>query len=196
MTDDAPAQRTIYLRAIVDVAGVLQDRPAAEKDAIAATTVGFDTGQLIVTTTQAAVATAATAKGVIAVDAGTGDTVRIYAKSGSNNFEDAVLIKDVRRTGDDEILETFAPVEFTRSAVAPGADAQAPSVDVTDQDFWFWQGAVADAGTQGLSVTLALYSRDEDGQPRFAGLYRWDLALTVKGTARPENPDEPEENPS
>ena len=187
MTDDAPTQRIIYLRAVVDPAALLHSR-TSPADALAPTDVDAASGQLIVTSP---VQTSARAAGPVAFAADIGDTVRIYAITGSNNFEEAVLIKDIRRTGTDEPIEGFAPVELQRSAIVPGADAEMPSIDTADQSFWFWQGTVAGHGIQDCSLVLALYARDETGQPRFAGLYRWDLQLTVSDeTANPEEPEE------
>ena len=187
MTDDAPTQRTIYLRAVVDADALMKARPAPA-DAMTPTDVDAESAELIVTST---VQTTDRAAGPIAFTAGIGDTVRIYAITGSNNFEDAVLIKDVRRTGTDEPIAGFAPVDLRRSAIVPGADAQELAADTADQDFWFWQGTVADYGLQDCSLVLALYARDESGQPRFAGLYRWALQLTVSDdTANPEEPED------
>ncbi len=177
-----PTNRTIYVRAIVDVAGLLRDCPDPLKNAETPATVGFDRGQMVVTTT---VGTADQATGEVAFNACAGDTVRFFAKSGSNNFEDAVLIEVIRRSGDGEILEGFAPVALPQTLVTPASEAGEQPAKPVEQEFWFWQCAVAGEGTQGFSLILALYDRDEDGQPRFAGLYRWDLQLTVQCSPLP-----------
>jgi hypothetical protein len=172
-----PTGRSIYVRAVVDVASVLQDFPDAVKDAETPTAVGFDRGQMIVTTT---VGAAAQGTGAIALNASAGDTLRFFAKSGSNNFEHAVLIHDIRRNGDDEPPERAASVNLLRTGITPAAQAHEQPEQGADREFWFWQYAVPREGTQSYSLHLALYDRDEDGQPRFAGLYRWDLQLTIQ----------------
>ncbi len=181
------AGRSIYVRAVVDVASVLQDFPNALNDAETPTAVGFDRGQMIVTTT---VGAADQGTGAIALNASAGDTLRFFAKSGSNNFEDAVLIRDIRRNGDDETPEHALPVNLMGPGITPAAQAQEQPARGADREFWFWQYAVPGEGTQSYSLHLALYDRDEDGQPRFAGLYRWDLKLTVQSS-----PPSPEASP-
>jgi hypothetical protein len=127
--------------------------------------------------------------GAIAVNAAAGDTLRFYAVSGSNNFDAAVLIQDVvcddGIDADDAILEQVALVNLQQQTILPASQAGKPTVTAVGRQFWFWQCAVAGEGSQDFSLVLALYGRDEDGQPRHAGLYRWDLNLTVQATSRP-----------
>ena len=175
-TGDA-AGRSIYVRAVVDVASVLQDFPDALKDSETSTAVAFDRGQMIVTTT---VGAADQGTGAIALNASAGDTLRFFAKSGSNNFEHAVLIHDIRRNGDDDTTERALPVNLMRMGVMPAAQAHEQPAQGAVREFRFWQYAVPGEGTQSYSLHLALYDRGEDGQPRFAGLYRWDLQLTIQ----------------
>jgi len=177
-----PTNRTIYIRVIVDAESVLQERPAPRKDAETPITVSFDRGQMIVTTT---VETADQGTGDITFNACAGDTVRFYAKSGSNNFELTALIQDIRQTEDDEILEGFELVNLPQTGIAPASEAGEQTAEPVEQEFWFWQCAIAGEGTQTVSLILALYDRDEEGQPRFAGLYRWDLQLTVQSSPLP-----------
>lgn len=177
-----PTNRTIYIRAIIDVAGVLQDRADPLKAAETPMAVSFDSGQMTVTTT---VGIADHATGDIAFSADAGDTVRFFAKSGSNNFEHAVLIEDIRHAADDEILEGFELAKQPRTAIVPAAEAGEQPAQPVEQEFWFWQCAVAREGAQRFNLILALYDRGEDGQPRFAGLYRWDLQLTVSCSPLP-----------
>ena len=180
-----PTNRTIYIRVIIDADSVLQERPDPLKDAETPTTVSFERGQMIVTTTAG---TADQNTGDITFDASAGDTVRFFAKSGSNNFEHAVLITDISHIGDDNILEGLAPVKLPQIGIAPASEGGGKLAKPTKHEFWFWQCAVACEGTRGHSLILALYDRDENGQPRFAGLYRWDLQLTVQCSPLP--PDE------
>ena len=181
-----PAGQTIYIRAVVDVAGTLRDLPVLPAGSETPIPVSFDSGQLIVT---AMPGSTDQATGAIAVNAAAGDTLRFYAVSGSNNFDAAVLIQDVACANsidaDDAIFEAAALVNLQQQTILPASQAGEPAVTAASQEFWFWQCAVAGEGPQDFSLVLALYGRDEDGQPRHAGLYRWDLNLTVQATSRP-----------
>ncbi|MGN6572595.1 MAG: AidA/PixA family protein [Pseudolabrys sp.] len=187
MDGDAPASQTIYLRAVVATDDLLRAHQPQPAEGAARAVVEQVSDGLILTSSarQSGLATS------LSVTAAVGDLVRIYAISGSNNFEDAVLIRNVRCDSAQGQIESFAPVSFERSTVVPGADfADTSSADTTDQDFWFWQGTVAGHGIQDCSLVLALYTRDEAGAPRFSGLYRWDLQLTVSDTSNPEQAEE------
>jgi len=184
VSDEVPAPRTIYLRAVVDTKTISRDHDAAAARLVPIK-VAPESAALILTSSVRA-ATAGTA----AVAAGIGDTLRFYAITGSNNFEDAVLINDIRRTGTYHSIAGFAPVCVQRDAVVPEPDADPTSIGTSAQDFWFWQGIVADHGIQDCSLVLSLYRRDETGAPRFAGFYRWDLQLTVSDLSNPQEPEE------
>jgi hypothetical protein len=181
----APDGRTIYIRAVVDVAGTLRGLPALPAASETPLPVNFDSGRLIVT---AMPGSADQDTGGIIVNAGIGDTLRFYAVSGSNNFDAAVLIQDVITddgiAADDMIFNEIALVNLQQQAVAPATPPGELAATDANREFWFWQCAVAGEGSQNFSLVLALYGRDEDGQPRHAGLYRWDLTLTVQATSR------------
>lgn len=181
----APDGRTIYIRAVVDVAGTLRDLPALPAASETPLPVSFDSGRLIVT---AMPGRADQDTGGIIVNAGIGGTIRFYAVSGSNNFDAAVLIQDVipddSIEADDAILGEIALVNLQQQSVAPATPPGELAVTDVNREFWFWQCAVAGEGSQNFSLVLALYGRDEDGQPRHAGLYRWDLTLTVQTSSR------------
>lgn len=179
----ASANRTIYVRVVVDTDGLPQDRPASGTDAPTPTTVSFDGRQMIVTTTAGAVDPDT---GAITVVAAAGDLIRFYAKSGSNNFESAILIDDIGLGGDEQIVDGLALVSLPGMAIAPGVLSGEKPEKQHRQKFWFWQCAVAGDGTRDFSLDLALYGRDDNGQPDLAGLYRWDLQFTVQCSPRPE----------
>jgi len=168
--------RTIYVAIVADVIGLL----ASGVDAEAVKDVSPRTGFVVATTTAQALWQASN---TIALDADVGDTVCIYAKSGSRNFEGAVLIEDVSLINDGDSLQSFALVNVPRSTVAPYDDNSVFPARFSEQNFWFWQCAVARDGAPHCSVLLAVYDRDERGRPRFAGHYRWGLQLTVKSTS-------------
>jgi hypothetical protein len=167
------------------VAGALRSFPIASLEAVTITTapaVDIAGGQLIMTT---ASGLADHGAGTVAVDAVVGDRIRFYAKSGSNNFEHSVLIAAIAARGEADALADLAPVYIERVGIAPAAQAQDQLAAPSPQNFRFWQGVAAHDGTQELSLILALFDRDDEAQPRFAGLYRWDVALTVNLSAPP-----------
>lgn len=121
----------------------------------------------------------------IALDACAGDAVRFYAKSGSNNFEDALVIEDISLIDGRDSLQGLALLNVRRSTVTPHDYASVFPARSSEQDFWFWQCVVTTGGEPHCSILLAVYDRDEQGRPRFAGHYRWGLRLTVKLTSPP-----------
>jgi len=86
-------------------------------------------------------------------------------------------------------------VQLSQAAIVPDPQSAEKIQEPVEQDFWFWQGAVAGEGSQRCRLLLSLYARDENtGQPRFAGLFRTDLQLTVSSSLPPEA--EPQEGAS
>lgn len=126
---------------------------------------------------------AASAQQKLVISAGAGDVLRIYAISGSYNFESAALLSDMQpksASNAPDIVSAFSLVVVEQTPVTPTREPLAVSDDSDKQEFWFWQATILGGGTQQCHAVLALYGRDDEGQPSFAGLYRWDLALTVK----------------
>ncbi len=121
----------------------------------------------------------------VALEVCAGDNVRFYAKSGSNNFEDAVLIESISPIDDGDTLQDFALVSAERNTVAPHDDDNIFPARFPQQKFWFWQCVVTTDGQPHCDVLLAVYDRDEQGRPRFVGHYRWGLQLTVTLTSPP-----------
>jgi hypothetical protein len=154
----------------------------AEADGETAKLVGPHSGLVLATT---AAQTVRGASNQVALDADAGDTIRFCAKSGSNNFEGAVLIEDISPINDRDSLQGFALLNAERSTVTPHGDDSVFPARFAARDFWFWQCVVATDGEPHCSVLLAVYDRDEQGRPRLAGHYRWDLQLTVTSTSPP-----------
>ncbi|MBS0245430.1 MAG: hypothetical protein JSR61_02335 [Proteobacteria bacterium] len=127
---------------------------------------------------------------VLTVIAGAGDCVRIYAISGSNNFEGAALLAGMHPRDGDDVLGGFALVALEQPSVMPADAPLTLADDSSIEEFWFWEAPIVADGTQSCTALLALYGRDDHGQPSFAGLYRWDFSLTVKLTEPSEEPNE------
>ncbi|HWK96813.1 MAG TPA: AidA/PixA family protein [Pseudolabrys sp.] len=117
------------------------------------------------------------------ISARTGDVLRIYAISGSYNFESAALLSDMQpksASNAPDIVSAFSLVVVEQTPVTPTSEPLAVKDDGDKQQFWFWQATILGGGSQQCHAVLALYDRDDQGRPSFTGLYGWDLALTVK----------------
>jgi hypothetical protein len=197
MTADNSNGRTIYVAIVVDVTRLLASAAEAEEGADAADAEAVKRvsphSEFVLATTAAQTVRQASSR--IAVEVSAGDTVRFYAKSGSNNFEGAALIEDMSPISDHDSLQDFALVKFERSTVAPSGNADVFPARFSEQDFWFWQCVVTTDGEPHCNVLLAVYDRDEQGRPRLAGRYRWVLQLTVKLTQPPASPPTEENTP-
>lgn len=178
---------SVYVCIAVDVADVIGaigpgDDPEAERRIPAAS-------PAIVATSTAQPSHKGIAANVpqrLVISASAGDVLRIYAVSGSYNFESAALLADVQpqsRSDTADVVSAFELMVFEQTPVTPTSEPLAVTSDSGETEFWFWQATIAAAGTQQCHAVLALYGRDDRGQPSFAGLYRWDLALTVKLTS-------------
>lgn len=113
------------------------------------------------------------------VDAG--DVVRIFGASGSNNFEDAVLIHDITHVAGADVLGDLERISIIRDSIVPceGPDAL-PGV-VVEQRSWCHQGTVVALGT-GKAIAAGSYAgrarllrgvvhlRPEDSYQRLFGL--------------------------
>ena len=115
----------------------------------------------------------------ITLEARAGDAVRVFAKSGSNNFEHAVLLQGIHHTGGDEVLGTFRLVAQERTGIAPASAKSALPAQLVRQHFSFCECDVVGEGAGSYSLVLTLYDRDEAGQPRFVGHYQWNARITV-----------------
>ncbi len=184
--------QTIYVAIIADVARLLTSDGAADSApanaAADAEPVNGKTVTIAGPRSRSVLATSAAQTGpqasnTVALEVSAGDVIRFYAKSGSNNFEDAALIADISPLGKSDILQDFMLVDVEQSTVIPCDYDNVFPARFTEQDFWFWQCVVSADGALQCSVLLAAYDRDEQGRPRFAGYFRWGLQLTLKLTS-------------
>lgn len=177
--------QAIYVCIVADAEAIIAARADAARD-VAAKPVKISAGIMATTTAQ----TRGQGSAALTLTARAGNLLRFYATSGSYDFESAALITAIHTDGRHSLLQDFELVDLQQVAVTPvpndpGVAADAPPT----QDFWFWQCTTAGEGTQHCHIVLALYDRDDDGEPRFAGTYRWDLALTVKFDETPPDND-------
>lgn len=109
-----------------------------------------------------------------------GDTVRVFAVSGSDNFEDAVLVYGLPMFSGSQVLSPFQYVKYTKSTVVPGNPVL--PAQIVNEDFWFYQANVVTTGVEGYMVQFALYTRNATtGQPELYSYYMWDPTIRVAG---------------
>lgn len=171
------SKRIIDIYVIADVDFIIRNPPESEKGTEAPVSSSQAWGYTIVTG-----AGRATHQGVqdIAFHARAGETVRFFATSGSDNFEQCVFIHDIRQGDGEQVLEGFESVAEERVSIAPGSKESVLPAQSVPRPFWFYECKTARGGSGSYRLELALYTRDEEGQPRFAGLYPWDLRITLK----------------
>jgi nematocidal protein AidA len=112
-----------------------------------------------------------------------GDVVRSFAVSGSDNFEDMVLLYGMPRFSGDQVFSTFQYKTFTKSTVVAGSDPSSPLPPaVVDEKFWFYQADVTNKGTEGFMMQFGLWVRDpNNNQPVLYGYFQWDPTIRVAG---------------
>jgi hypothetical protein len=116
--------------------------------------------------------------GEVALDIDTGDVVRVFAKSASNQFEHAVVLTGIQHVQGDAILERFELVTKKRTCVEPASPTSPLLVQFVQRQFVFCECDVIGEGISTIELTFAIYDRDEQGQPRFVGYCQWSPRLT------------------
>jgi len=111
-----------------------------------------------------------------------GDTVRAFAASGSDNFEDAVLLYGMPKFQGSQVMSPFGYLLFSdKSTIVPHGTAAPLPGKVENQSFWFFQATVigVGVGTEGYQVQFGLYVRDATEKPVLFGFFQWDPTITV-----------------
>lgn len=116
-----------------------------------------------------------------------GESFRLFVDSESNNFENLVLLEDVRFAGGAEILSNISSGSQSRTVVVPASVAEALPAAFAERPFYFVQGEIAGEGVGSYDVAFAIFYRDETGQPRLQGHYQWAMTLTVRSVDRPRD---------
>lgn len=100
--------QAIYIRVVIDTDS-LPVSTASREGTLTPTTIPFERGYMIV-------ASAASVKNQgsdnVAFVASANDTVHFFATSGSNNFEQSVVIQDICHSQGDQILQDFKTVRI------------------------------------------------------------------------------------
>ena len=122
--------------------------------------------------------------GDLSIKALVGDTVlRAFATSGSDNFEDAVLLYGMPKFRDDYVFGPFHYQDFTKTTVLPKSNTEVlPARTNVEENFWFYEADVKKKGKEGYAVKIGLYTRSPDtGEHVLYGYFWWDPEITVAG---------------
>jgi hypothetical protein len=172
---DTLRKRTIDIRVTIDTDSVPWPRDSPG-DAANPMSIAEDQGYMVVTASRG-VKNQGT--GDVVFEASAGDTIRFFVSSGSNNFEQVVLLENVLYARGDEILTDFTSQVLERTGIAPCSPTNVLPARLVQQQFRFCQCVVVGEGTGSYDLVFALYDRDEEAQPRLICHYRWAMQLTV-----------------
>jgi len=171
--------KTINILITIDTDAVQANYPNPSKDQNNPTGIGHNMGYMVATGTKI---NSGQGTGDLSITALVGDTVRAFATSGSDNFEDAVLLYGMPMFSGTQVMSAFNYQNFTKSAVIPNSTTTVLPAKIVDEVFWFYQASVITKGTENYKVQFALYTRDPGtGQPVLKGYYAWDPQITVAG---------------
>lgn len=159
----------------IDTESVRTSSPSKEQNN--PTGIGHNLGFMVATGTKV---NSGQGTGDLSFTALVGDTVRVFATSGSDNFDSAVLLYGLPKFGGTQVLSQFSYKSFTKSTVVPNPTSTLPA-QIVDEVFWFFEADVIIKGTENYMVQFALYTRDDNGQPVLFGYYAWDPTITVAG---------------
>lgn len=171
--------KTINILITIDTDAVLKGYPNPSQNSSAPTGIAHNMGYMVATGTTI---NSGQGTGDLDFNALVGDTVRVFATSGSDNFEDAVLLYGLPMFSGTQVLSVFNYQNFTKSTVVPNSTTSVLPAKIVDETFWFYQASVITKGTEGYMVQFALYTRDPtSGQPVLKGYYAWDPTIRVAG---------------
>jgi nematocidal protein AidA len=173
-------KRTINIRVTIDTDPI--PRPAeGPGDAADPTSIDQDLGHMVVTASHG-VENQGT--GGVAFEARAGDVLRFFISSGSNNFEQGVLLEDIRHAGGGEILTNFKYQAVDQTTIVTQSPADVLPARLVQKQFQFYQCVAASHGTGSYDLVFALYDRNEEGQPSLTDHYRWAMQLTAHSNRR------------
>jgi hypothetical protein len=171
--------KTINILIAIDTDAVQRNYPNPSKDPNSPTGIAHNMGYMVCTGTTV---NSGQGTGDLDFNALVGDTVRAFATSGSDNFEDAVLLYGMPKFSGGEVLSAFNYQNFTKTTVNPQSTAAPLPAKIVDEEFWFYQASVVRSGNEGYEVRFALYTRDPNtGRPVLKGYCYWDPQIRVAG---------------
>lgn len=171
--------KTINILISIDTDTVRKTYPNPSKDQNKATGIAHNMGYMIATGTTV---NSGQGTGDLDFNALVGDTVRSFAVSGSDNFEDSVLLYGMPKFSGDQVFGTFEYENFTKTTVVANSQSAPLPAKIVEESFWFYGANVVKKGTQGFMVQFGLYTRDAtSGQPTLLGYFQWDPTIRVAG---------------
>lgn len=172
--------KIINILITIDTDAVKKAYSNPSKDQNNPTAIGHNYGFMVATGTSL---NGGQGTGDLSIKALVGDTVRAFATSGSDNFEDSVLLYGMPMYGGtNQVFGDFKYQSFTKSAVVPNSKTAPLPAKSTEEVFWFFEADVVSKGTENYKVQFGLYTRDPDtGAPVLFGYYYWDPQITVAG---------------
>lgn len=168
--------KVINILIAIDTDAVKRQYPNPSKSSTSPTGIAHNLGYMVATGTTIV---SGQGTGDLNINALIGDLLRVFATSGSDNFEDAVLLYNLPKYKGDQVLGDFRSVTFTRSTVVPGSRTNVLPPNIVDEQFWFYEADIVSKGTEGYMVQFGLWTRDANEQPVLYGYFGWDPTITV-----------------
>jgi len=135
--------------------------------------------QYMVVSSQAAIS--GTASADLKFKANVGDVIRFNMTSEFANFENPVMMYDVRKSSGDDVFGPFSSRVFRKQGIVPQIGPSPLPVQCEELPFWFFQSDVLGMGTENFLIYFALYYRERGNPcPQVYGYYFWDPAIVVE----------------
>jgi hypothetical protein len=171
--------KVINILTTIDTDAVKKAYPNPSKNQSSPTGIGHNYGYMVASGTTV---NKGQGTGDLDFNALVGDVVRSFAVSGSDNFEDAVLLYGMPKFSGDQVFSTFLYQSYTKSTIVAGSSTSPLPPQIVDEKFWFYQADVVNKGTEGFMMQFGLWVRDPNtGQPVLFGYYQWDPTIRVAG---------------
>lgn len=169
--------KIINIMITIDSDRVATDYPNPSKDQNRPTGIGHNYGYMVATN---ALGIKGQGTGDLEFDANSGDSLRIFAVSASNNSDDSVLFYNLNQFGGSGKFGDVRYINFYKDIMVPGSSSQILPGKLEESHFWFYEGLLQKKGTIDYKVTFALYKRNASGSVELFGYYDWDPRINVK----------------
>lgn len=118
--------------------------------------------------------------GDLEFEANIGDIVRMYAVSGSGNFEDEALLYEIKYNKGETIFAPFiGQLIKGKEIMFPESSTNPIKTTKVKTPFWFYQTSITDKGKEQYDFRFSIYTQENNAY-KLRGYYAWDPAVTVK----------------
>ena len=124
--------KTINILIAIDTDKLKSQYPNGSKDPNNPTGIGHDLGYMVATGTKI---NSGQGTGDLSISALVGDTLRAFARSGSDNSEDAVLLYGLPRFSGDQVTSDFQYQNFEKTTMTPNSQTQPLPAKIADEGF-------------------------------------------------------------